>query len=140
MVLTTYAVRAIVIYVAWEVGLHADFVPEYEALPDAVQDELLAQMGLLKVHGPRLGRPAVDTLKGSRHANMKELRFKADGGVWRFAFAFDPRRRAIVLCGGDKSGGSEMRFYRRLLAKADARFDVHVSALSRTSSVRNGGA
>lgn len=58
---------------------------------------------------------------------MKELRFDAAGGVWRFAFAFDPNRQAILLCGGDKSGGSERRFYRRLIAKADARFEAHVA-------------
>jgi hypothetical protein len=57
-----------------------------------------------------LSRPRVDTLNGSRHANMKELRFNAANGVWRFAFAFDPNRQAIILCGGDKTGGSEKRF------------------------------
>jgi hypothetical protein len=57
---------------------------------------------------------------------MKELRFDAADGVWRFAFAFDPTRRALVLCGGDKSGGSEARFYRKLIARADARFDAHL--------------
>ncbi len=56
---------------------------------------------------------------------MKELRFDAADGVWRFAFAFDAKRRAIILCGGDKSGGSEKRFYRQLIDKADARFDGH---------------
>jgi hypothetical protein len=78
-----------------------------------VQDELLAHIELLEQFGPQLGRPRVDTLNGSRHANMKELRFDAADGVWRFAFAFDPKRRAIILCGGDKSGGSEKRFYRQ---------------------------
>jgi hypothetical protein len=52
----------------------------------------------------------VDTLKGSIYPNMKELRFDADGGVWRVAFAFDPRRRAVLLVAGDKSGGGERRF------------------------------
>jgi DNA-binding XRE family transcriptional regulator len=63
--------------------------------------------------GPQMGRPRVDTLTGSRHANMKELRFDAAAGVWRFAFAFDTARKAIILCGGDKSGGSQRRFYRQ---------------------------
>jgi hypothetical protein len=62
------------------VDLHDAFVPEFEALDDAVQDELLAYVAVLEVFGPRLGRPRVDTLKGSRHTNMKELRFEvADG-------------------------------------------------------------
>jgi len=57
---------------------------------------------------------------------MKELRFDAADGVWRVAFAFDPKRQAILLVGGDKSGGSEKRFYRQLIKKADGRFDEHV--------------
>ena len=113
----------------WDIEFHADFDPEYEALAEAVQDELLAQLKLLETFGPQLGRPRVDTLKGSEHANMKELRFDAAGGVWRFAFAFDPKRKAIVLCGGDKSGGSEKKFYKVLLRKADARFSAHVARL-----------
>ena len=58
---------------------------------------------------------------------MKELRFDADGGVWRAAFAFDPARQAILLVAGDKSGVGEKRFYRRLIALADARFDAHLA-------------
>jgi hypothetical protein len=61
-----------------------------------------------------LGRPHADTLNGSRHANMKELRFRAEDGVWRVALAFDPARRAVLLVAGDKSGGIESRFYREL--------------------------
>lgn len=113
----------------WNVEFHADFDPEYEELDEAVQDELLAQLKLLETFGPQLGRPRVDTLNGSEHANMKELRFDAAGGVWRFAFAFDPKRNAIVLCGGDKSGGSEKKFYKGLIQKADARFSAHVARL-----------
>lgn len=111
----------------WIVQLHETFDTEWDDLPIAVQDELLALMGLLKQFGPTLGRPRVDTLKGSRHANMKELRFDAADGVWRVAFAFDPKRRAILLVGGDKSGGSEKRFYRQLIRKADERFDAHIA-------------
>ena len=102
----------------WEVEFHKDFDPEFDALPDDVQSELRAHALLLEQFGPQLGRPRVDTLKGSRHANMKELRFDAAGGVWRVAFAFDPKR---------KSGGGEKRFYRQLIAKADERFDEHLS-------------
>jgi hypothetical protein len=60
---------------------------------------------------------------------MKELRFDAADGVWRVAFAFDPRRRAILLVAGDKSGVSERRFYRQFIAKADQRFDAHLAQL-----------
>jgi hypothetical protein len=89
----------------------------------------LAHAGLLEQFGPSLGRPRVDTLKGSRHTNMKEIRFDADNGVWRFAFAFDPSREAIILVGGDKSGGGEKRFYRQLIQKADDRFDEHILSI-----------
>jgi len=113
--------------VTWEVEFHKDFDPEFDALPDDVRNELRAHALLLEHFGPQLGRPRVDTLKGSRHANMKELRFDAAGGVWRVAFAFDTKRNAILLIAGDKSGGGEKRFYRHLIAKADERFDEHLS-------------
>lgn len=89
----------------------------------------MAHAGLLEQFGPSLGRPRVDTLKGSRHTNMKEIRFDADNGVWWFAFAFDPSREAIILVGGDKSGDGEKRFYRQLIQKADDRFDEHILSL-----------
>ncbi len=114
---------------AWTVEFDAAFDPEFDALPTSVRDELLAQVNVLEALGPALGRPRVDTLKGSRHSNMKELRFGADNGVWRVAFAFDPRRKAIVLVAGDKSGVSERRFYRTLINKADQRFDAHLDRL-----------
>jgi len=60
---------------------------------------------------------------------MKELRFKADGGVWRIAFAFDPKRNAILLVAGDKSGVSEAKFYQRLIEKADKRYKEHLDNL-----------
>jgi hypothetical protein len=90
---------------------------------------LLAVAKLLADYGPQLGRPHADTLKGSKHANMKELRFAGADGEWRAAFAFDPERRAILLVAGDKSGGSQKRFYRQLIAKADSRFSAHVESL-----------
>ena len=113
----------------WEVTFDPAFESELDALSIAVQDELLAHAKLLEAFGPMLGRPRVDTLNGSRHANMKELRFRADDGVWRVAFAFDPERSAILLVAGDKSGVSERRFYRQLIRKADDRFDAHLDRL-----------
>ena len=76
-----------------------------------------------------MGRPEVDTLNGSDYANMKELRFKAGGGVWRVAFAFDPERNAILLVAGDKSGMGQKQFYKRLIGKADARYKEHLDNL-----------
>ncbi len=60
---------------------------------------------------------------------MKELRFKADDGVWRLAFAFDPKRKAMLLVAGDKSGTSQKRFYKQLIKCADERFDAHLIKL-----------
>lgn len=86
---------------------------------------------MLAVFGPHLGRPYVDTLKGSKYANMKELRFRAEDGVWRVAFAFDIKRQAILLVGGDKSGVSQSNFYKHLIEIAERRFDQHQSALEK---------
>lgn len=121
---------------AWGVEFHALFVSEFDALAEAVQDELLAHVTVLEAYGPQLGRPRVDTLNGSRFSNMKELRFESAGGVWRFAFAFDSARRAIVLCGGDKSGVSQQRFYRGLISRADARFASHVANARQVHRIR----
>ncbi len=67
-------------------------------------------------------RPWVDTLKGSAFPNMKELRFSAADGVWWAAFAFDPKRRAVILVAADKSGVGEKKFYKSWIEKADSRF------------------
>lgn len=115
----------------WVVRFGDEFEQEYLALGPAVQDEFLAAARLLEDYGPQLGRPHVDTLKGSKHAHMKELRFNAAGGVWRVAFAFDPERQGILLVAGDKSGSSEGRFYRRLIARADKRYAAHLQRLRR---------
>jgi hypothetical protein len=115
--------------VSWSVQLHDDFVLEFAEFSAPVQDELLALMGLLKEYGPKLGRPHADTLNDSEHANMKELRFKADGGVWRVTYAFDRKREAILLVAGDKSGISEKRFYKQLISKSDARYNEHLKKL-----------
>jgi hypothetical protein len=117
----------------WTVEIGDEFWPEFQALPEDVQSEILALSRLLQQLGPQLGRPRVDTLKDSRHANMKELRFDAADGVWRVAFAFDPRRKAMLLVAGDKAGVSERRFYRQLIRKADDRLDAHLERLKRNT-------
>jgi hypothetical protein len=114
---------------SWKAYFHPKLKAEFDKLSRAVQDEFLAMLVPLREYGPALGRPEVDTLKDSKYANMKELRFKAGGGVWRVAFAFDPERDAVLLVAGDKSGGSEKMFYRRLIAKADKRYREHIENL-----------
>ena len=112
----------------WAVVYHPGFLKELKALDQDVADKLRETAIALSEDGPRLGRPLVDTLSGSRHGNMKELRI-AVKGAWRFAFAFDPARRAVVLVGENKEGSSSRRFYKRLIQIADERFDDWLEAL-----------
>ena len=123
----------------WKVEFDPAFEAEFDELSQEVQDELLAQAKLLEQFGPELGRPRVDTLNGSAHANMKELRFDADGGVWRVAFAFDPERKPMLLVGGDKSGGGEKRFYKQFIRKADERFDAHLARIKEKAGAKKPG-
>lgn len=113
----------------WTVVFCDQFEKEFDELSKTVQDELLAHAFLLEKFGPQLGRPAVDTLKGSSFANMKELRFGIDNGVWRVAFAFDPQRHGILLIAGDKKGENQKRFYKDLIRIADERFEQHLMIL-----------
>lgn len=94
------------------------------------QDVLSEIDNVLAEFGPNLGRPTVDTLKGTSHANMKEMRFNWMGDVWRVAFAFDPQRQAVLLVGGDKSGAAQKRFYKRLISVADNRYSQHLATLN----------
>ncbi|HEV8613323.1 MAG TPA: type II toxin-antitoxin system RelE/ParE family toxin [Gemmatimonadales bacterium] len=111
----------------WSVEYDDAFYEEVTAHAEAVQVKLAAMAKVLEEFGPQLGRPLVDTLKGSKHANMKELRFKVAKETWRVAFAFDPRRSAILLAGGGKQGVSERIFYAELIRVADERFDRHLA-------------
>jgi len=77
--------------------------------------------------GPNLPWPHSDTVKGSRHSNMRELRIQHKGRPYRVLYAFDPRRHAILLLGGKKTGAD--RWYERVIPIADRLFDEHLSAL-----------
>jgi hypothetical protein len=113
----------------WTVKFLDEFEPEFYDLPQEVKDEMLAEASFVEMLGPETGRPHVDKLHGSDHANMKELRFEAANGEWRVAFAFDPKRQAVLLVAGDKTGVSEKKFYKRLIEKADERYSRHVEKL-----------
>lgn len=106
----------------YRVLFHPSFVPEWKDLDVGLKEKVGEVLDLLEEEGPALGRPEVDRLKGSAHTNMKEIRVRFNREVWRFAFAFDPRQRAVILCGGDKQGVGQELFYRRLISKADTRF------------------
>lgn len=114
---------------SWTINFHPLFLEEANAFSITVRKALAEELEVLEALGPQLGRPQVDTLNGSKHRNMKELRFNAEDGVWRFAFAFDPKRKAVLLVGGNKAGISQKRFYKKLIKTADARFDQHLQNL-----------
>jgi hypothetical protein len=115
--------------VAWNIEFDTAFAAEVDRMPASVADALRSHALLLQQSGPQLGRPWCDTLKASAHANMKELRFNADKGVWRVEFAFDPSRNAILLVAGDKKGANQAKFYQDLIRTADARFAAHLTTL-----------
>lgn len=134
-----YGFNAIIRGMNWQVVFHDQFEPEFAALTANVQDELLAHAVLLRDYGPGLGRPTVDTLKGSQHSNMKELRFRHGKEVWRVAFAFDPARQAVLLVAGDKAGADQRLFYKRLIDKADSRLTLHLAEINATSKEKHHG-
>ena len=113
----------------WEVEFAEEFERWWQTLAEDEQESLLVGVKLLRQLGPLLGRPYADTVKGSRHSNMKELRTQHRGRPLRTLFAFDPRRRAILLIGGDKTGDD--RFYERMIPLADRLFDEHLEELRR---------
>ena len=114
----------------WDVDLKhiADWLMSPD---DGSYAHVIAATRLLRVHGPHLGRPLVDSITGSRHKNMKELRPGSSGrSEVRILFAFDPARRAILLYAGDKSGRWNT-WYRDAIPIADELFDAHLKAIGR---------
>lgn len=112
---------------AWIVNYHAEYFIELIAETEVLQDAVFSLATVLQARGPQLGRPYVDTLNGSAFPNMKELRITLPDGEWRVAFAFDPKRKAVLLVGGSKSGVNEKKFYQKLIRTADMRFTKHLT-------------
>ena len=99
------------------------------SLDGGSRGQVVADVELLEENGPHLGRPLVDSVVGSRHKTMKELRPRFSGrSELRLLFAFDPERRAIILVAGDKAGAWR-RWYRQSIPKADDLFDEHLRTL-----------
>ncbi|WP_231861312.1 type II toxin-antitoxin system RelE/ParE family toxin [Kocuria palustris] len=99
------------------------------SLDGGSREQVVAAVELLEEHGPHLGRPVVDSVVGSRHKTMKELRPRFSGrSELRLLFAFDPERRAIILVAGDKAGAWR-RWHRQSIPKADDLFDEHLRTL-----------
>jgi hypothetical protein len=113
----------------WRVATTAEFDRWFADLAEDAQVEVIAKVELLKVLGPALGRPHADTLKGSRYSNLKELRADTAQQTLRIAFVFDPERAAILLVAGNKSGTSQKRFYKQLIARAEALYERHLAQL-----------
>lgn len=111
----------------WEVEYTDEFELWWTSLTEDEQADVSASAELLELHGPQLGRPHVDSIKGSRHSNMKELRTQSGGKPLRTLFAFDPRRTAILLIGGDKTG--DKRFYDRMVPIADRLYDEYLKEI-----------
>lgn len=111
---------------SWEVEYTDQFGDWYESLPESDQDAIIAAVAHLEREGPGLGRPLVDGVKSSRHSTMKELRPPA--GHLRILFAFDPRRTAILLIGGDKTN-QWRTWYEHMIPDADHLYDQHLEQL-----------
>jgi hypothetical protein len=114
----------------WEVEYTDEFGAWWESLSQDEQISVRAAVEVLGERGPALGRPYVDSIKNSKFPNMKELRARAQHGgePYRILFAFDPRRAAILLIGGNKVGNR--RWYREFVLKADKLYEAHLKTLT----------
>lgn len=111
---------------AWEVEYTDEFEEWFSQILESDQENVALAVEALQEQGPALSRPFADTVEGSRHANMKELR--PPEGNLRVLFAFDPSRMAILLLGGDKTG-CWREFYKELIPVADDLYDEHLRTL-----------
>jgi hypothetical protein len=113
----------------WAIDRSASFAGWIKALDLDGKEAIYKNLLLLRSIGPSLGRPYVDLVARSRYPNMKELRVQNKQRLFRILFAFDPRRTAILLAGGDKRG--DKRFYERMIPLADSLFERHLAELER---------
>ena len=121
---------------AWDVEYTDEFAEWWNDLSQGQQEEIEAKVELLEQRGPVLPRPHSDVIKSSRHGNMKELRGSVDESQLRVLYAFDPRRAAILLIGGDKTGNPG--WYKKFVPIADDLFDQHLDALKKEAKKRTG--
>ncbi len=110
----------------WDVNTTDRFDEWYDSLDDVDRSRVLSSLILLQEKGPMLSRPHADTIKGSKYPNMKELRVQSKGDPLRAFFAFDPERKGIVLCAGNKAG-NEKQFYDRMIPIADSEYANHLT-------------
>lgn len=111
----------------WEVEYTDEFGGWWNGLTEAEQESIAASVLLLEVRGPNLGFPHSSGINGSKHSHMRELRTQHEGHPYRTLYAFDPRRCAILLIGGDKTGDN--RWYETHIPLADQLYDEHLEQL-----------
>ena len=114
----------------WKVLLDPEFEIWLLEQESELREAVLAHAVLLGKYGPALGRPRVDTLQGSKLSHLKELRVQHQGCPWRVLFAFDPKRRAILLLGGNKRG--DKRWYKKAIPLAEQRYQRHLQSMEKT--------
>jgi hypothetical protein len=113
----------------WNVEYTDEFFQWWETLTVRQQDGVLRVVRLLEVRGPNLPFPYSSAVTQSRHGHMRELRVQSQGNPLRVLYAFDPRRAAILLIGGNKAGDD--RFYEHMVPLADRLYDVYLDELRR---------
>jgi hypothetical protein len=118
---------------AWEVEFTDEFGRWWKSLDADEQVSVSASVGLLEQMGPRLPHPHSTGIRASRHGRLRELRVQHRGRPYRVFYAFDPRRTAILLIGGEKTGDD--RFYERMIAIADDLYDEHLDQLLREGQI-----
>jgi hypothetical protein len=114
----------------WTILTTDTFDEWFDALEDTDRSNVLASLIVLRERGPRLSRPYADSVKGSVHSNMKELRIQSSGQPLRAFFAFDPERNGILLCAGNKTG-KEKNFYSTMIPLADQEFSKYLDSLKK---------
>jgi len=112
---------------AWSVEFTDEFEAWWNTLTESEQESVAASVGLLEELGPNLRFPYSSGINGSRHGHMRELRTQHDGRPFRTLYAFDPRRSAILLIGGDKTGNDA--WYGEYVVLADRLYDAHLRQL-----------
>jgi hypothetical protein len=120
---------------SWRVEGTAVFEGWFSSLTEAEREDVIAVVDLLKALGPRLGSPQTSKIHGSRHRHMRELRIQHAGRPYRVLYAFDPRRSAILLVGGDKTGNG--RWYQQMITLADRLYDEHLNELREQEEERD---
>jgi hypothetical protein len=119
---------------SWVVEFTDEFGEWWQELNEAVRDEITATVELLTEDGPDLPFPYSSGVSGSRHSHMRELRIQCGGRPIRIFYAFDPRRAAILLIGGEKTG--EKQFYKRMIPVADRLYDEHLEELQQEGLIQ----